>query len=710
VAGEIKLNLVSAFNDKGVKDAMGKLKGLGDGVRNLTKQLVGGYVGWQGLQKGIAFISSSVDAARDLERNLSGLSTIFGEATAEMTDFSKAGVEMGMSTAEAAKATTFIGSVMKQSGFAMADNTVLTKELVGLGADLAATYGYDVQEALTGMTALFRGEYDPIEKFGVAIKQAQVNAEMASLGLDKLTGQEKLHAQQLVRMKLLFAATSDAQGAFARNGDTLFVSQARLAATWTNMKATVAESLIGPLAAVVQLMEGIVSNVGPSLTKLFGALGGLVMVVGENATAASKNINGLIDQFTNLISFATPIIGWLISLFSNFGSEIIIFVATFKTVSTIVTKVGIAVTSLRTILLSFTAAQAAATAGTAALASAQGGLAAATAATPWGAIAVVLGLVVAGTVAWGAASRAAWPPVVGLARETKVLGNNMYGTAAAAKTMHEQISSGGSNMADLSTMNVQVGLSSAVATSGVVAYTGSLKQQAAAITVARKEDEFYVKGAKKVAEANMLKAASALPATESPEDLVKKQIAAFKKMMNAFSVTAGTGTGAAKAAKAMVDPFKTAVNKIKDELTGLHDSLMGAFDITSMGKSGSTIARNMAKLMTKMREFTGLIRQLKDKGLNADLLQQIVKAGPVEGLDAARALVGSSSLMNEANQSYSEFGALANQVAADTVQAKYQNQYNITVEGGVGSGATIGKAVVAAIQAYERQSGNTWRA
>ena len=33
------------------------------------------------------------------------------------------------------------------------------------------------------------------------------------------------------------------------------------------------------------------------------------------------------------------------------------------------------------------------------------------------------------------------------------------------------------------------------------------------------------------------------------------------------------------------------------------------------------------------------------------------------------------------------------------------NNYNITVSGGVGSGATIGKAVVDAIKAYERTSG-----
>jgi hypothetical protein len=36
---------------------------------------------------------------------------------------------------------------------------------------------------------------------------------------------------------------------------------------------------------------------------------------------------------------------------------------------------------------------------------------------------------------------------------------------------------------------------------------------------------------------------------------------------------------------------------------------------------------------------------------------------------------------------------------------KPQNVYNITVSGGVGSGATIGKAIVDQIKAYERTSG-----
>jgi hypothetical protein len=41
--------------------------------------------------------------------------------------------------------------------------------------------------------------------------------------------------------------------------------------------------------------------------------------------------------------------------------------------------------------------------------------------------------------------------------------------------------------------------------------------------------------------------------------------------------------------------------------------------------------------------------------------------------------------------------------------SRQQTVYNIEVNGGVGSGSTIGKAIVDAIKAYERTSGAVWQ-
>jgi hypothetical protein len=45
----------------------------------------------------------------------------------------------------------------------------------------------------------------------------------------------------------------------------------------------------------------------------------------------------------------------------------------------------------------------------------------------------------------------------------------------------------------------------------------------------------------------------------------------------------------------------------------------------------------------------------------------------------------------------------------DNFRQKPQNVYNINVDGGIGSSADIGRAVVNAIRDFERQSGTAWR-
>ena len=690
MASGINLNILSAYNDKGVKEAIGSLSKLREGIGDVSKKLLGGFGAWEAYNKGVDFIRNSVDASRDLQRNLSGLQTIFGKSSGQMQAFAESGTAMGMSTAEAAKHVTFLGSVLKQSGFDMQSNMMFTKKLVSLGADLAATYGYDVQEALTGMTAMFRGEYDPIEKFGVAIKQAQVNAEMQRLGLNKLTGQEKLHAQQLIRMKFLLQATSDAQGAFTRNGDTLFVSQQRLSASFTNMQAKLGNSLIAPMTVLIQVMTALTETVGPHLESLFAVIGTYFTMAGDGAAGFAGQVSGLIDQLTNFLTLIQPIVALVMWLASNFGSAILAGVVAFKLLNGVIkTAQGIQM-AYTAITAALTASNVAAAASAEALAVAETAAGeaavastAAMAATPWGAIAVAIAVVVGGLVAFSTMASKSADAGTDLAVSTSVMGTNMADASGKMLAYNQQVSDLGNNMSIVASKAQE-------AANANLALQGTMPDYFKARNAMRKDDT---------------KAAKNKPKT--PEELaIEKQLKDMKRLMNAGSLTGAAG----KAAKAMVSPFQQAVQKIKGEMAALHDSLMGAFDITQMGSNGSTISRNMSKLMEKMRAFSALIKDLRAKGLNADLLTQIVKAGPVNGMDAAKALAGNADLINQANTSYAEYGQLATGIASETIQARYQNQYNINVDGGVGSGATIGKAVVAAIQAFERQSGSSWRA
>ena len=279
-----KINVPVAVAVQGIANAQKQFQQLGKSVGGVGKAAGLAAVSFAGFLagvKGADFAISAIAGARDLERNLAGLKTVFDDVTPQMTEFSKGAVDLGLSMSEAAKASTFIGSVLKQSGFSIQETADLTEELTRLATDLSITYGYDVQEALLGMTALFRGEYDPIEKFGVAMKQSEINSELAAQGLNHLEGAERRFAEQQIRVNLLMERSADAQGAMARQSGTLAVEQLKLAATFGNVRDTVAESLLPVMADLSIVLRESLVDIQPVLKEAFDELAPVLRDVGQ---------------------------------------------------------------------------------------------------------------------------------------------------------------------------------------------------------------------------------------------------------------------------------------------------------------------------------------------------------------------------------------------------------------------------------------------
>jgi hypothetical protein len=122
----------------------------------------------------------------------------------------------------------------------------------------------------------------------------------------------------------------------------------------------------------------------------------------------------------------------------------------------------------------------------------------------------------------------------------------------------------------------------------------------------------------------------------------------------------------------------------------------------------------MDKLLNKLRSFTSNVRQLAGMGLDPALLQQVISAGPMAGASLAASLVaGGADALSRINRGYAEFGSLSGEIAQTGTESLFnrsaqQTVFNINVSGGVGSGATIGQAIVDAIKSYERTSGAVW--
>jgi hypothetical protein len=759
------LNVVSTFKGEGITQANRQLSAFGkqtSSFGSILGKAAGALASFGLAAKGIQFGREAITEARDLERNLFALDVIFGDLAPKMTQFTKDAEELGLSQSRAAKATTFIGSVLKQSGFEMDQVSVETEKLVKLGVDLAATYGYDVQEALLGMTALFRGEYDPIEKFGVAMKQAEINAVLAERGLDKLTGAAFRNAEQTVRMELLYERASDAMGVFEAQSGSLYTEQKKLGATFENMQAQVGTALLPTIVDLNEQLRLMLEEATPGLISLFEFFGqvleGLVGIFRDAmdpTTDLGESVAALGIQFESLLKTLFGQDFDIAKFFEVAGVALGIFLDLMHDVLRVVenTVIGFQVmgeqlnlllTGQFDKLLKFDAA---------------------------GEIKKRIDLkdtIQANKLAL-AEYKAEWEKTRDLdltkhtdeiqktadawdrAFRAKFNYTRPSGLTGTPDSMERQLALQGFVPPPVSGIIPDSGAGAGTTTGGGAAKTAASGLPALIAAskknekVLKKEIKLQGKGlseevAKWVTSSNtpVIAANQALKRianngakainnlTRNYNNSTAGQQAAAAAQAEAASQAAAAAQEAARQAEelrraeearieGLNQLYANFLDTIKGTFAGIRNAIQGAFDITGLGGSTNAIIRNMNKLLTKLKSFSTNVKSLATMGLDPALLQQIITAGPMAGARIASALVaGGAGALNTINAGFGQVGSLASEIAETGVRSLFdtqaqQNQYNITVTGGVGSGATIGKAIVEAIKDYERTSGAVWQ-
>lgn len=314
--GPLVLTIASVFKSAGLNSARQALTGASKDFNQFASSIgkaAGAFGAFQAIAGAREFMVGAVESANLFERNLLGLQQVFQTATPALKNFITQVEDYGLSQGQAAQASVFLGSVLKQYGLTTFEAASQTERLVTLAQDLATTYGYDVQEALVAITALFRGEYDPIEKFGVAMKQSEINAYLAAKGLGDLEGAELALAQAQARLALLYERSADAAGAFGRASDTLYASQSKLSAVVQNLQIAFGQPLQDPIAEVLNLFTEVAKNAGPQLVEVSTAIGNVIETVGPSFAKVG-------ELFLNLTALLQPLIellGGLLDILSG---------------------------------------------------------------------------------------------------------------------------------------------------------------------------------------------------------------------------------------------------------------------------------------------------------------------------------------------------------------------------------------------------------
>lgn len=207
-----------------------------------------------GLAGGVA---ATVTMAGRAEQSVGGVESVFGSTAASIIEDSKRAADAyGLSAVQYQELATTMGASLKNKG--ITDYAEQTKRMVGLGGDLAATFGGSAAEAVEALNAAMRGEADPIERYGVSLSETAVNAELARRGQQNLTGSALETAKAQARLSLIMQQTSSAQGQANREHDTFAATLERVKAQAANLGAELGVTLL-PYAQ--QLMSKISENI-----------------------------------------------------------------------------------------------------------------------------------------------------------------------------------------------------------------------------------------------------------------------------------------------------------------------------------------------------------------------------------------------------------------------------------------------------------------
>lgn len=260
-----------------------------------------------------AITVSGVKAAADLQQSIGGVDAVFKKNAEQVHSWAKsAAKDVGLSQNSYSELATLIGSQLKNAGVSLDKLGGKTNDVIKIGADLSAMYGGSASEAVEALSSALKGEMDPIEKYGISLNQAAIQAEALRLGLVKGKGALSQSAKAQAILSLVTKQGADAQGAFGRESDTLAHQQQVLGAQFENIKATIGTAL---LPVLTKLATWVSDKIVPAITEFIDQMkdgtgaGGKVRDVLEKVGGALQSVAGFLKDNLDVIGPVVAILG-----------------------------------------------------------------------------------------------------------------------------------------------------------------------------------------------------------------------------------------------------------------------------------------------------------------------------------------------------------------------------------------------------------------
>lgn len=264
-------------------------------------------------------LTDGIDKAASLSAALGTLRYNYGEAATALESFAKnAAKGLGLSEVAAVNAANRFSVYAKALNLSGKDAGYFSAELTTLAANLGAFSDLGTDEAINAIGSAFRGERDPLEKFGVLLNDANVKAAYFRRTGEEVNGTLTTQQNILGTLQVLQEKGIEIGDAFGRESEQLGNKQQVLNAQFDNVKTKIGEILLPAFGGLTDFLSG---TVIPVVDDLVGAFqrGGLSAVFeelgkkwGEAWPSLERRLTEIYEKVTQWIGEHVPSwTGWL---------------------------------------------------------------------------------------------------------------------------------------------------------------------------------------------------------------------------------------------------------------------------------------------------------------------------------------------------------------------------------------------------------------
>lgn len=278
-----------------------------------------GQIAKTGLMLGVTremvdFGREAVAASSDLAEATTKNQRIFEAQADDVLKWAQgADTAMGMSTRAALDASGTFAILAQAAKMSGEETAAFSKEQTQLAADFASFFNTKPEEAVVAIGAAYRGESEPIRRYGIMLNEATLKARAMTLGIYDGTGALTQQQRVMAVHAEIMAQSTKAQGDFARTSDGLANQQRIVAAQMENLKASMGNAL---LPVITMLTSGVSTLVDgfTSLSSTSQHLITLLGLVGGGGLVAIKAFLGIKDALVAVGVSASSVAPWLMGV------------------------------------------------------------------------------------------------------------------------------------------------------------------------------------------------------------------------------------------------------------------------------------------------------------------------------------------------------------------------------------------------------------